>query len=327
MKFNKDAPRYRAGHGELKEGTGPITKMCPTAEFLEVYKIDKTFHIRAPENLDPEEKDPNMGWTSSCVANVGSGNHIVARVFIQGCEALQNVSLKGGINKKEIIQLLHQSKELLLSSEKAYLTIKSQCDECLDKLQKGEVEKKGNIYNSFPVVENIELNTATFLMNAKKFIETQAKIINEIFHSSFNGPRFDIIIKWVEQEHADEDKFISFLKAYNEGLERITNLRNAQEHPEKNRKLHVNNVRLLPENKVAEPSWYITREQETAIRPEMEAMIKFLIEFSETLLLFCIMITLETWIPYKVVEIPEDRRDQSCPVRFQIQIDADGLSK
>lgn len=60
MKFDKNAPRYGAGHGELKGGTGGIIKMCPAVDYLEVYKVDKTFRIYTPESLDPKETDPNM---------------------------------------------------------------------------------------------------------------------------------------------------------------------------------------------------------------------------------------------------------------------------
>ncbi|MEW4983922.1 MAG: hypothetical protein AB1Y26_11845 [Cycloclasticus sp.] len=58
-------PRHAAGSFELKEGTGPITGMQSCGEFLEMYKVDKTFRVKSPESIDPEETNPNAMWITS----------------------------------------------------------------------------------------------------------------------------------------------------------------------------------------------------------------------------------------------------------------------
>ena len=66
--------RHAAGSFELKEGTGAITAMQPCGEFLEIYKIDKTFRVKSPESIDPEETNPNALWMTAPFDDVGSGN-------------------------------------------------------------------------------------------------------------------------------------------------------------------------------------------------------------------------------------------------------------
>ncbi len=320
MKFNKDAPRYRAGKGELIGGTGGITRMCPAGNFLEMYKIDKTFRIYPPEILDPKETDPNMPWMSNSVADVGSANKIVARVFIQSHEAVNEAPLRKDIKKEEIIVLSHKSKELLLSCEKTYLEFFKKYEECVKQFKEGKVKKEGNVFPSFPLIDNLDDITVAFLSNAKKFIETEAKITNEFFQTHFDGPRFDIITDWVKKNLPNQKEFSNFLESTNDKLKHITDLRNHQEHPQKNKKTHINNFRLLPHNQIGFPTWHVTGNEEFDIRTDMDNIINFLMQFFEVLMFNCIMINLNTKLIYKVEDIPEEQRDKNCPIRFKLVV-------
>lgn len=106
-KFPKNSPRYQAGGFELKDGTGPITGMQSYGNFLEIYKKDKTFRVQTPESLDPEETNENVPWVATPVADVGSANPIVSRVFIQACDILSAAILKSDVNKDDLIVELH----------------------------------------------------------------------------------------------------------------------------------------------------------------------------------------------------------------------------
>jgi hypothetical protein len=321
METSKKYPRDSAGYVDLEGGTGPITQMCPAGDFLEVYKIDKTFRIHTPEKLDPERKDPIMSFVVTSIDGIGSKHPIVARVFIQSSEALKNSPLRKEINKDQIVILSHNCKELLISCEKAYLEFLQKYEECIKQFEEGKVRKARNVVPSFPSIDNLDHITAVFLSNAKKIIEGGAKIINEFFQTSFNGPRFDVIIKWAEKNHGDKEEFVKFLESVNENLKYVTDLRNHQEHPQKNKKTHINNFRLLPHQQIGTPSWHLTGSKEVDIRSDMQNIIPFLMQFFEVLLFNCIMINLNTAFPYKVTEIPEDKRDENCPIRYKLEID------
>jgi hypothetical protein len=55
----KILPRHAAGSFELLGGTGGITGMCSCGEFLEMYKVDKTYRVQSPEGIDPKQTNPN----------------------------------------------------------------------------------------------------------------------------------------------------------------------------------------------------------------------------------------------------------------------------
>jgi len=199
MKFNKNAPRYMAGKGELIGGTGGITRMCSAVDFLEVYKIDKTFRIYPPEALDPEETDPNMPWMSKPVADVGSANKIVARVFIQSHEAIKNTPLKKSINKDDILRCMHRCKELLLICDSRQNLVNNEVKSICEMIQKGELKKDGRHFVEFPQVNQLEEHCAVFLSNAKNSIQTLAELINIFYKTSFDGPHFHKVTSWAEK--------------------------------------------------------------------------------------------------------------------------------
>jgi hypothetical protein len=77
MNHRKNEPHYRAGHMKLEGGIDSITRMCSTGDFLEIYKVDRTFRIHKPKSMDVCENDPNMPWMSQQIANVGSANEMI----------------------------------------------------------------------------------------------------------------------------------------------------------------------------------------------------------------------------------------------------------
>ena len=159
-------PRHAAGSFELKEGTGPITAMQSCGEFLEIYKVDKTFRVKSPESIDPEGTNPNALWMTAPVDNVGSENPIVARVLLQSSDILNAGVFEKGLNKKETIILLHGCKEALIACEKISLRITKSVESICDSIQKRGIEKDnhGRGLNPFPQVNELETDCGTFLM-------------------------------------------------------------------------------------------------------------------------------------------------------------------
>lgn len=321
MNDQKKFPRDSAGYIDLNGGTGPITGMYPAGPFMEVFKIDKTFRVHTPEALDPERKDPNMSFVVTPIENVGSGNPIVARVFIQASEALKSAILRKEINKEQVVILSHACKELLLSCEKARLEFNQKFEAIKKQIDEG-IKKERNVIPAFPLIDNLDSITTIFLTNAKRFIETETKIVNEFFQTSFNGPRFDIIASWAKNKFG-QNKFIEFLEETNDNLKLIIDLRNFQEHPKKDKKTHINNFRLLPHNQIGIPTWNVTGSEERYIGVDMQGIVNFLIEFSETLFFNCVMLNLVTNFPYKVTFVEEEKRDVNCPIKYKLEIDQD----
>lgn len=319
MKFNKNAPRYRAGHGDFTGGTGGITQMCPCGDFLEIYKVDKTFRIYTPETLDPEETDPNMHWMSKPVADVGSANKVVARVFIQACEALKNTPLRSTINKDEILRCMHRCKELLLVCEDKEKVVCRETERIYEILRKEELKREGYHFVDFPQIDRLEEHCAAFLSNAKLTIQTLAELINIFYETTFDGPRFDKVVKWSEKKLRHNEGFATYLKRIQGSVKYIVDLRNAQEHPKKDWKLVIENFTLKPGNQIAPPLWHVTNEKSELIHSSMKAIVDFLLGVTEAVFLHCVMDNISSSFPYIVREVPDTSVDPKCPIKYYVE--------
>jgi hypothetical protein len=315
----KMLPRHAAGQFHLKSGTGAIITLIPVGDFLELYKVDRTFRMEMPETLDPEETVPDMPSVISEIPDVGSGNPIVARVFIQAAEALKDKKFKTKIDAKRVTVLMHSCKEDILVCETTLKKLLPEYEAIVQKIEKRELQKDGRALNPFPMIPSLESNASLFLTSAKRALQRIIDVFCEFYGTEITNPRFDKAIEFLSRQRSDFKDYIGFLKENETSVCKILDLRNYQEHPTKSKKTTISNFRLTPKG-IRPPSWNVTGVPETGLIQEMKAIINFLIEFAETNFLYCLLDNLDGWVPYQVTEIPEEGRSKDCPVRYKVEI-------
>lgn len=323
-KKKKNLPRHQAGQVDLKGGTGGITGTYGLDKYLEIYKIDHTFRIQTPESLDPDETVPDMPWVVSEAPGIGSGNPIVARVFIQSAEALKQKTFKRKTNEKKLLMLMHSCKENLLICEKAYNALLSEYEQILKRIKHEGIERDGKALNPFPQINDLNLHVIVFLAALKKTLQTIAHVFSEFYEKNITNPRFDKIITCLKQQEPQNTPYIEFLEYNQETITNLLDLRNYQEHPSDKKKTTILNFRLSPKG-ILSPSWNVTGKPESPIIEEMKAIIDFMIHFAETNFFFCLLGNLGGWIPWNLVEIPPENRNKECPIRYSLEIDMSQL--
>jgi hypothetical protein len=167
----------------LKEGPGGITGMLPCGQFLEMYKIDKTFRIQSPENIDPEQTNPNAFWLTTPVSDDGSKNPIIARIMLQGHEILKAAWFQHEVDKQEITLLLHTCKENLIACDKTAKKVAAEVDKIILKIQTEGIatEKSGRGLNPFPHVNDLTTDCDTFLTKTKRTIKSICELPSAFF--------------------------------------------------------------------------------------------------------------------------------------------------
>jgi hypothetical protein len=315
----KMLPRHAGGQFQLKSGTGPIITLISVGDFLEVYKVDRTFRMQMPETLDPEETVPDMPSVITEIPDVGSGNPIVARVFIQTAEALKDKKFKTKVDAKRVTVLMHTCKEEILVCEGALKKLLPEYEAIIQKIEKRELQKDGRALNPFPMIPSLDSNASLFLTSAKRALQRIMDVFSEFYGAEITNPRFEKAIEFLIKQRSDYKDYIGFLNENEPSVRKIVDLRNYQEHPTKNKKTTISNFRLTPKG-IRPPSWHVTDVPESPVIEEMKAVINFLIDFAETNLLFCLMDNLDGWVPYQVIEIPEEQRNKDCPVRYKLEI-------
>lgn len=321
-------PRDSAGSFELKEGTGPITALCPCGDFLEIYKVDKTFKIVTPETIDPDRTNPNALWTNSPVSDVGSSNPIVARVLLQSHEMLKAVIFTSKVDKEAVTVHLHSCKEVLLASELVAKRVVSQIDEINDKIINTGLAKdeRGRGLNPFPQVQNFDTDCGTFLIQVNRAIKIICELPQFFLSLDRLDSNFEHLAKRLEANIGKDSPLTQFVKVNSANIGYLIDLRNFHEHPKKARKTVIDNFRLMPDSTIRTPHWHLSDSEPRSIKSEMLAYIEFLTEVAESMLIHLVMQCMTKSFPYILVAIPEDKIDVTKPIRYELSLDVSKMN-
>lgn len=322
----KNLPRHSAASFELKEGTGAITAMCPCGEFLEIYKIDKTFRVKSPEAIDPEETNPNAMWIMSPMSDVGSANPIVARILLQSHEILKAAAFDREVDKEAIIKQLHSCKELLLTCESAAKETAFSIDSIIDQIRRSGLSRdsKGRGLNPFPQVADLEAQCGSFLINANRVIKLVCELPQRFIPLDRSDSNFDYLAKRLEVGIGSDTPLVKFVNDNADGVRYLIDLRNFHEHPNEKRTV-IENFSLMPDSSIRVPMWHLSGQEPRPIKEEMDAAIHFLMQIAEAMFIHLVMHTVSRKFPFVVEEIPDDKVDERSPIKYRLSLDISRL--
>lgn len=324
--MKKNLPRHSAGSFELKEGTGPITAMCPCGEFLEIYKVDKTFRVKSPESIDPQETNPNAMWVTSPVADVGSANPIVARVLLQGHEILKAAVFEYDVNKEAVTKQLHSCKELLLACENTAHKISTSIDSIVHQIRAGGLsqDNKGRGINPFPQVPDLDTQCGAYLIQANRVIKLICELLQQFIPLERPDSNFDYLGKRLETAIGSDLPLTTFVKDNAECVRYLIDLRNFHEHPKEKRTI-IENFRLMPDSRIQVPMWHLSDQDPHPIKEEMDAANQFLLEMTEAMLIHLVMHSVSRKFPFIIEAVPDDQIDEKAPIKYRLSIDVSKL--
>lgn len=310
---------------ELKEGTGPITGMCSCGSFLEIYKQDRTFRIRTPEAIDPEETNPNAPWVASPVADVGSSNLTVARVLLQAREMLDAAMFEGEVDKEAVTIHLHTCKEALLAAEKLAVRIANSIDTIVAQIEERGItrDNHGRGFNPFPQVQDLDLDCGSFLTQANRAIKLISELPSLFVELERPDSNFDHLSKRLSDALGEISPIATFVRENADAVRYLIDLRNFHEHPKKIRTA-VENFKILPDGRVQPPVWYLEGQgaiDPHPIREELEAALTFLRDIAEVMFIHLVMHRVSKKFPYIIQQVPEEKIDPSMPIRYRLSVD------
>ena len=302
-------PRDGAGRMDLIGGTGALVHPISMPGFIEVYKVDRTFQMQSPDNVDPSRTMPNAPWTWRISDEVGCANPIVGRVFIQCAEALHNKRLKRG-DPEEIRVALHACKEDLRNCEKAFQRMATAYDRFgADISRSGGLQVEGGVINNLPLIPDLEHDITIFLTSAKRALQSLAEVLNQFYGIAICNARFDKGWKQLEVLNPPPSpRLFDILGAFKADIERVLELRNFQEHTPK--KTIVENFSIIADA-LHPPRWRVEPAPPTEMLPEMRKMLGRMINLVESCFFVGLMDNVENPprpFAYFVEDIPKEHR-------------------
>jgi len=314
-------PRHAAGSMELKEGTGGITAMVACGDFMEMFKVDKTFRVQTPEGVDPEGTNPNAPWVAAPVDDVGSGNLIVARAFIQPYEMIKSGFLKKKVDIKSATLKLRECKEALIACEKEALNVIQDIDNIIDKVGKEGIstDNNGRGLNPFPHISNLDIRCGSFLVFANRAIKSICGLPGFFIDVERPDSNFDHLAKRLSKTLGEESNLVMFIRDNADRVRYLAELRNFHEHPKEKRTI-IENFKLLPDMNIQVPMWGLDANELSPIKEEMLATINFLTEMAEEMIIHLVMSSPSDY-PLALESIEESKIDPSNPIRYRLTVD------
>ena len=317
--------RHEAGSAELIGGTGPITAMCPLGSFLEIYKQDKTFHIRTPESVDPAETNPNAPWVTSLAADVGSSSLSVARVLLQSREMLDAAMISGSIDKALILTALHSCKESLVACEQIAQKVTEDINTIIKDITGNGIprDNRGRGLNPFPQATSLDLECGNFLIHVNRALKIITELSMQFLQLSRKDSNFEHLARRLREESSSAESLIDFVEANSAGARYLIDLRNFHEHPGATRTV-IRNFHVLPNGSVGQPHWHLDGDklsEPRTIALEMPAAVAFVRDMAEAMFIHLLMCRIETNLPFYIEEVPEPEINPSLPIRYRLSID------
>jgi len=289
--------------------------MCIVDDVMEIYKVDKTFQIIAPEKSDPTESNPDMPFMATVVSDEGSGSDINARVFIQAHESYKNL-IQQDEKFNDIVKALHNTKKYLLDANKIKRKIEA---DIIIEYGKLPIKNK-HAYTFVPYVCDLEKDINIFLMNAKLSIQNVVLLFNSFFNANISGPRFDKVMKYLINNSKDNTDLYKIATEIEPNISYIVDMRNAQEHPNENKKLLIKNIAILPNEEMQKPTIQYNNEGPFDIITEFNEIVAFLVDSFEVFTLHCLMEYLSPKYKCKIISVPQEYVDPKCPIKYRVTI-------
>jgi hypothetical protein len=325
MKPKEILPRDRAGRFSLPSETGAIKYMVGLGAFLEIHTVHATYRVKTADQLDPARTKPDMPWSRSVHASVGSSNPIVARILIQ-CAQAANSMMPQGKDRELVIHNLHGCKEEVLICESAFNKLKPAYAAALEVIEARKVPVQQNMIEC-PSLPGLQDEAKTFLTSAKRALQFVGEVFNTFFAPDGQKPKisngnFSYAIKRLENSQTGNPGLLEYLRGAEPRVKHFVELRNGFEHQSGHDFTEIENFRPSAKG-IVPPCWRRgTLINECPVIEEMQFFIQFVIELCEHVFFFGLVqnFTAKFGFGLRLVQLTEKEIDLECPMRYRLTL-------
>lgn len=306
-------------------------------KLLLIFKENSIYKLLTADLIDPQKTQPDTGHTYEKIAAIGAGSPYVARIFLQFKRIVDQAFSKGTLKQRLLEQIWSLNEQLLLCAQ-FESNIREQLDEVMHKCNVLIEQNKSNrAIPALAKVKNLENDAKSFLLVGKQFLIDCFKLIS-LFTDLPLGARdeahFDKHIKWLEQNRPAFEKLSSALNNDMFWIRRLSECRNAIEHPGPGQSLTIENTKLHPGNKFSLPTWSYdltsrlnVQELSVPVHQELDVYLNNMLYFLEDILLLCISERLPGDGMLSIYKYNEEGIKPNCPIKYYCSLSAKFFSK
>lgn len=322
---------------DLADESAIVTMENINDALLLIFKENSIYRLLTADSTDPQKTQPDTGHTYEKIANVGAASPYVARIFLQFKRIIDLIFIEDSIKPRLLQQIWNLNEQLLLcanfeSNIRLQLNdVAQKCDAII------EQNKSSRAIPPLAKVKNLEGDAKSFLLAGKQFLIECFKLIS-IFTGLPLGTRdeahFDKHVKWLEQNQPALVQLSSTLINDLPWIRRLSECRNAVEHPGPGQTLTIENTKLHPGNKFSLPSWSYDltnklkiQQPSTPIDQELDAYLNNMFYLLEDILLMCISERLPIDGMFSIYQYDQKDIDPCCPIKYYASLSAEFQSR
>ncbi|RMN25153.1 hypothetical protein ALQ62_02092 [Pseudomonas coronafaciens pv. zizaniae] len=299
---------------------------------LLIFKEGSIYKLITADSIDPKRNQPDTGHTYEKISAIGTASPYVARVFLQFKRIVDLVFSDNSIKPKLLEQIWSLNEQLLLCAQ-FESNIREQLDDVGQKCYITiEQNKSSRAIPPLAKVKNLENDAKSFLLVGKQFLIDCFKLIS-LFTDVPLGARdeahFDKHIKWLEHHRPNFKKLSVVLSNDLPWIRKLSECRNAIEHPRLGQSLTIENTKLHPGNKFSFPTWSYdltdkinVQESAVPIHQELDVYLNNMLYFLEEILLICISESLSGDGSFSIYQNDEADIETNCPIKYYASLSA-----
>ncbi|MNG99612.1 hypothetical protein D3C79_587860 [compost metagenome] len=337
MQKRDDAFSINITDPDLNDSSAIVTMETIDDTLLLVFKENSIYKIITANSTDPQKTEPNTGHTYEKIAEHGAASPYVARIFLQSKRIIDQAFHEDSI-KSELHKQVWILTEQLLNCAQFEFNIRNQLDDVLHQCNIIIEQNKGNrTIPPLAKVKNLENDAKSFLLTGKQFLIDcfkLLKVFTDLPIGARNEAHFNTHQEWLKQNRPELDTLNSTISSDLPWIRRLSECRNAVEHPGPGQLLTIENTKLHPGNKFSPPTWSYdltnklgVNESNVPIYQELDAYLNNMFCFLEDILLICLSKQLEKDGMLSIYQHNEADIDPSFPIKYYASLSAEFYSK
>jgi hypothetical protein len=261
----------------------------------------------------------------------GTTNPIVARLGLQVPQILDSCNITPEVRDKVAGLYVYSLQKKLLRCWEIKERFRHEFNAAIDAyhLDAGDGQSL-----HIPQIMRLEEECRGFLYEIKNYIRDLLEAVNLLYGTAFReASEFSrakkgkqSLVEFAMKTFDEQSPKTIFLREAVVTVEYLIALRNAAEHPGGHSgTLRIENFALEPDGKISEPTWHREKDGQpvndpSSIRADMETAIHNMLFLGEDIVASWAADNLHAPELMRIAQIPEDRRDPKCPIRYVVTV-------
>jgi len=289
----------------------PITAMIVIGKKMHVVKASSIYEVRLADEIDPGRTNPSIPNTQQKVLSIGSDAEAVGRILLTA-NALLKKNYLPNFDCDEALRLSFEVLKDIVAMGEISETLRQEEQASTANLRDNR-KADGSVL--LPSIKNLPQRCREFVQKADHGLGKLYSIV-QIFYPRARKPYFEGFSDTLIALYGATDPFAEGVLRAVPFLKFVRDTRNCVEHPKQNQKITVKDFSFDPSGKVLAPTIEVVharsphdavnvsvfmRDISAAIIDVVEAMIAGLCSRH---------VTSSAGLPFEVVALPEDMRQQ-----------------